>query len=195
MPETSEQELLPCEIWKPVVDWPRYEVSSLGRVRNVKTGRIRKLQFSQRRGKKEYQRVSLCDSQGKSHSIKLANLVAYAFIGPRPSPEMTINHIDGIKINNTPSNLEYCTRAENLKHAARLGLRPKGDQHGSHTHPESRPRGSKSWWAKLTEAQVVEARRRYKEGGVTYKQLGEEHGVTETAMGNAISKRTWRHVK
>ena len=48
-------------------------------------------------------------------------LVAIAFIGPRPAGA-TINHKDGNKLNNTPENLEYCTYAENNAHARQTGL-------------------------------------------------------------------------
>ncbi len=48
-------------------------------------------------------------------------LVALYTLGERPKGLVT-NHIDGVKTNNTPSNLEYCTIAENIQHAVRTGL-------------------------------------------------------------------------
>ena len=51
---------------------------------------------------------------GKNYSIH--KIIAECFIGKRPKG-YTINHIDGNKLNNDYSNLEYITREENYKHA------------------------------------------------------------------------------
>lgn len=48
-------------------------------------------------------------------------LVAECFI-PNPHGYPVINHIDGVKTNNHVSNLEWCTPADNVRHAVRTGL-------------------------------------------------------------------------
>lgn len=63
---------------------------------------------------------------------------------------LVVNHINGIKHDNRPSNLEVVTYSENLKHAHRTGL---VDQ-----------RGSRNPYAKLTDAQVAEIRARRANG-------------------------------
>jgi hypothetical protein len=55
----------------------------------------------------------------KTYSIH--SLVAKFILGERPSG-LCVNHIDGNKLNNAPSNLEYVTIAENTKHSMRMGL-------------------------------------------------------------------------
>lgn len=47
---------------------------------------------------------------------------------------------------------------------------------------------------KLTEDQVREIRSRYAGGGVTYKSLGMEYGVTKTAIGSLIRGEVWNWV-
>lgn len=51
-------------------------------------------------------------------------LVALAFLDPQPTPKHEINHINGIKTDNRPKNLEWVTRSQNIKHAFDTGLHP-----------------------------------------------------------------------
>jgi hypothetical protein len=60
------------------------------------------------------------DGVGKTTYVHF--LVSRAFLGECPD-SYDVNHKDGIKTNNCVSNLEYCTRSQNLKHAYATGLR------------------------------------------------------------------------
>lgn len=103
------------EIWKPIKGYEElYEVSDLGRVRSLRTGK----EMKQRTGYDGYIRVALT-KQGQQKSRLLHRLVAGAFVAnPQELPE--VNHKDEDKTNNLPKNLEWCTHRYNSNYGTRL---------------------------------------------------------------------------
>lgn len=97
-----------------------------------------------------YQTVLLRDD-GQYTTIKVHAIVALAFHGPRPD-KLVVNHINGIKKDNRPINLEYVTISRNCKHSFELGLQK----------PKS---GELNGMAKLTREQVNWLRERKRTGG------------------------------
>jgi len=113
------------EIWKTLEDFQDYQVSNLGRIKISKLGvqKISKCSLST----KGYQSVSLVDEY-KYKRIRIHGLVAIYFI-PNPENKKTVNHKNGIKWDNRVENLEWCTHAENNKHAYDIGIK-KGSYTG-----------------------------------------------------------------
>jgi hypothetical protein len=99
------------EIWAPIARWEgKYEVSSIGQVRNLQSGVVLK----PRKDKDGYLLLSLWD-QGKKTDVKIHRIVATAFI-LNPSGKPQVNHKDGDKANNRIENLEWATDSENKRH-------------------------------------------------------------------------------
>ena len=96
------------EIWKVINGYENYEVSSFGKVRNTKTGRI--LKQATLSG---YYCVGL--SSGKTKTYSVHQLVAKTFI-LNPENKQQVNHKDKNKLNNTIQNLEWVTNKENSIH-------------------------------------------------------------------------------
>lgn len=113
------------EVWRKLPKYKRLEVSDTGKVRTVWPHKHREL--NQKPGKEGYVFVTVthADSE-KQQKIGIHRLVAEAFL-ERPdtsvSEKLEPNHKDGIKTNNVPSNLEWVTRSQNIKHAYETGLK------------------------------------------------------------------------
>lgn len=98
-----------AEEWRTIPGWPGYEVSNLGNLRSLKPGKQGpKVARLDRRG---YWRVSLSVA-GVTKNRRVHQLVALAFLGPRPDG-CEVRHLDGNRTNNNAENLAYGTSAEN----------------------------------------------------------------------------------
>lgn len=107
------------EQWKDIENYPNYQVSDLGSVRNKLTGKLLRLV----KDKYGYMSVCLC-KDGAPKRVRIHRLVATSFI-PNPDNKRTINHINGCKTDNYVSNLEWSTYSENNIHSIKTGLRTK----------------------------------------------------------------------
>ena len=115
------------EIWKDAVDFPGYQVSNHGRIRNA-TGRIMKLGDNGFGYFKFRRRID-----GTFRSDYIHRMVAKAFI-PNPENKPCINHKDCNPANNNADNLEWCTQAENTEYMARLGRNRRTDEWIEHLY-------------------------------------------------------------
>lgn len=134
----DDNECYSDEVWKDVIypDVKRdmYIVSSYGRIKNKYSGQPIKPMMST----SGYNQVKLMGYDGTSHNRQVHRIVCTAF-HPNPLNLPQVNHIDGNKTHNHYLNLEWVTPLENITHAIKTGLTPKGcdknnlygDQHPS----------------------------------------------------------------
>ena len=95
-----------CEIWKPLPNYPRYEVSNTGKIRSERgILKIRKDQHG-------YYQCQIVNDKGRK-LMKVHRAVAMAFI-PNPLNKTEVNHIDNDPTNNNLENLEWVTHKENM---------------------------------------------------------------------------------
>ncbi|MBJ8023712.1 HNH endonuclease [Bacillus cereus] len=126
----------------------------------------------------KYLKVGICH-EGKMSKQFIHRMVAEVYhLNPKGLP--VVNHLDGNKLNNHVSNLEWCTQGDNQKHSYKLGLRDM--------------RGSKHHRSIFTEEDVQEIRLLRTEGS-SYKELASRYACSETAIRDIVKRRRWAHVE
>jgi hypothetical protein len=167
------------ERWKPIKNWPCYEVSTYGQVRSYK-GRGRSALYPKaepslmvfEKHRQGYLRVKL--SNRKMHRKFLVHrLVAEAFL-PNPENKPEVNHKDGNKADNRFFNLEWATPKENQAHAVSYGL-------AVDVRKLSR---------KLSDGQVIQARFLHQQG-TDIPCLSSQFNLSVSAMAAIVARRSY----
>lgn len=176
------------EEWKPITNFPGYEVSNMGRVRSqertvtdVFRGKKRMRVISGRElspnyvgYKRRYLAVNLHNETGAAKRY-IHRLVAKHFV-PKPKEKNTVHHKDFDPSNNRASNLQWVSQKENLR-LSRL-------------HNGANPSGEKAYRAKLTQVQVTEIRSRIN-GPETQREIADAFGVSQSVISNINTGVTW----
>lgn len=169
-------------VWKQIpFTKGSYSASNKGEIRRdkpVKGNHKAGQKIAQNLDRYGYPQVSL-GVEGKQKTMSVHRLVALAFHGEPPEGKPQINHRNGVKTDNRPENIHWCSVTYNLRHALALGLRVN-------------PKGSRVGGAKLTEAQVKELRSRKPRRGLQ-RQWAREFGVSEATISLILNHKEWGH--
>jgi hypothetical protein len=111
----------------------------------------------------------------KRPKMSLHRLIAIAFV-PGFEEGLTVNHINGNKLDNRPENLEWVTLAENTKHQWRTGLVDL--------------RGENAPGHKLTQRQVIHIRRAIR-AGIPSNSLAIISGVSPSTIHLIEKGKRW----
>lgn len=160
------------EIWKRIQN-TEYRISSTGNVFSEKSNRF----LSQSLDGRGYFRVTLW-IDGEQTTEKVHRLVATTFI-PSQESGLEVNHINGIKTDNSVSNLEWITHIDNMKHAHATGLMQIG---------------SESYIAKLDESSVEEIKLLFIKG-LSNQEISNKYGVARGTISKIRQLKTWKAVR
>lgn len=164
-------------IWKTITEYESlYEVSSLGDIKSLRSGKILK-KSKQTAG---YLKVNL-SYNGIVKRPLVHRVVAKYFID-NPDNKKTVNHKDGNKLNNNINNLEWSTYSENISHAYKNKLNTPHGQKGS-THGRS----------KLNESDIFNIRSLLNKG-LTHTYIASLFNVSIRTIGLIKSRKTWSHI-
>jgi len=177
------------ETWKTVPKFEDYQVSNLGRVRSkdnyVNTwngkrfakGRILKPDISYA----GYRRVKLRRNQ-RTYRYSVARLVKLVFDPNIYHNSLEVNHLDGDKSNNKLSNLQWCTKSENEKHAFKnkLKIPVRGEK-----HPAS----------KYSANFIRAVRNEYQSNPtISHQKLADKYGMDKRHVTDILNRKRWKHI-
>lgn len=167
---------------RPYPKMPQYLVSQDGRVisTNFKmTGQRREL--SPWVSNLGYKMVRLSGEHRGLYSIH--RLVAQTFI-PNPLSLSEVNHIDGNKLNNHASNLEWCSKRDNMIHAHVTGLAKNIQGSRNHNALIDETKAAAIWQF----AQTQEGR------AMNNRQVAEKFSCSRATVTKIRRGESWRHV-
>lgn len=130
------------EIWKDIPNYSGYQVSNLGRIRThnkithtnkhgdrhwkdkiLKPKEKKPKAHSKHQGKDGKGYAVDLWKDGKPKTLLVARLVAFTFYEKDINDhKLTVNHIDGNRLNNNLNNLELISLADNIRHGFETGL-------------------------------------------------------------------------
>lgn len=126
-----------------------------------------------------YGQLTVGSTRDGNRRREIAPRLAYRLHhGTLPADMDVLHHCDTPRCVN-PDHLFLGTAGDNMRDASTKGRTTQGE---------------KNLRARLTDAQVLEIRRRYATGDVTYDQLAVTYGVHVRTIGMAVSRKTWRHL-
>jgi len=176
------------EEWKAVGEskgllFPNHEVSNLGRVRVLRPGRKPRLLKSRINSKPTnygyvgYEQVDLYEGGRSNHRVLVHRLVAKAFVDGETEARYEVNHINGVRTDNSAANLNWMTPSENIR--------------------DSRIRKPGRWnhSSKITEEQVLLIRSRCNRNDCRgRKELARELGISLRTMRGILNGDSWQHI-
>jgi hypothetical protein len=165
------------EEWRTITDYEvAYEISDIGRIYNIRFGRILKLSLDSA-GRP---RVALC-FHGKATHFLVAHLVAAAFLPPKGPTDQVLRHLNDDPTDNRTCNLAWGTYSDNTQDIIRNGGFPDRQ-------------GIANSYAKLTEDDVREIRLLYATGKCLQPELARRFAVSKMTISDVVRRKTWKHL-
>lgn len=159
------------EEWRAITNFPRYQVSSEGRVRSDKCI-LKMFRFKKN---SPYLAVDLMKDGNRSRRA-VHQLVIEEFVGNRPNG-MEVRHLDGKADNNKATNLVWGTKSQNQQDRIK---------HGTDA------RGEKNKRAKLSREQVLDIRKRRLEGESASEIHKDYPFICKEYIYRLTYKRVWK---
>ena len=174
------------EVWKDVKEFlGYYQVSNLGRYRSAERtvtfadGRVRTFESKILKPyiSKQGYHIATLSYKGKNFKRRVHRMVAENFLEPVEG-DVEVNHIDGDKLNNKVSNLEWISHSDNLTHF--------------HANNNSNS-GERNNLSVLKDKDIANIRE-MSSNGVSSKEISLLYKVDYKTIWRIVTHQTWKYV-
>lgn len=167
------------ERWKKIPSFPRYEISTHGRMRSIRyKGKSLPRAVTPIVGKDGYYKISIYDPLGVRKTCRRARLILETFVGPCPLGKQAA-HLNGNRVDDRLDNLAWVTSKENHSHKK---------IHGTTSQGINNPK------ARLSERDVLNIRKWYAQGKYDGVELSRMFNIKHTAIYSIIHRKNWSHI-
>lgn len=222
--QTDQDSNNQIEIWKPIIEYENYEVSSLGNIRHKDKKKNRTIQDNGN----GYKIVGIINN-GKYKNIYVHKCVLKTFNPIENEVQFETNHKNFNRSDNRLENLQWLSRKDNLlysiknnrfnnahkkqseylKNLHKQGLAPfsnlskesrqkAGKTHKKNYKKENHPfyckYGENSSYHKLTEKKVIEIKKLHLSGMYNMLKLSKLYNVNYSTIYYIIKGITWKHI-
>src|SRR3990167_11399161 len=97
------------EIWVDLKDFPKYQISNSGKIKNIRTKKVLKDCFV-----RDYTKHTLVNFEGKKKSVLVHRHMLINLVCKPPTPNHEAMHLDGNPRNNELGNLKWGLHSENM---------------------------------------------------------------------------------
>lgn len=170
-PATLFNKTIETDNMKRIPEFPDYSITEDGKVWSHRRNKFLKPFI--RNG---YYSINLGET-GRNKTIH--RIMATLFIS-NPYNKPCVNHIDGMRTNNSIDNLEWCTYKENTAHAYNTGL-------------AKNMKGSQCGTASLSEDDVIKIKQ-YIEQGCMLKDIASMFNVHPSTVSDIKRGKSWSHI-
>jgi len=155
------------EVTKPLINWPDYEVTTLGRIWSIK-----RKKFLKPLSMNGYSAVKLYCMK-TSRTLMVSALVLEAFVGPRPKG-YKVKYLNGEKADNRLVNIEWQKRSTEVKPTT---AEDREAAYDAFSHAGHKPGGVTKQWPYKEICRCFRSVKSVKQAKQLLQDFYEEHGT------------------
>lgn len=169
---------------EPIPGYPGFFASDDGRVFGI-------IELAQSKNRYGYNHVCVRRKDKSQQWMSVHRAVCMAFHGD-PGKPLEVRHLDGSRDNNSPRNLKWGTRLDNVEDMKKHRFGTRGTRNGNSRLTGPQVRRIRIAYERLLVDKKIRGVQRIKRGEV--EALMNKFGISRGALTSIVQRKTWRHI-